>query len=78
MAEKVRKKRGGQPGNKNAIGNRGGGAPLGNKNAWRHGVYERWPPIYPSEKKYLKMAEEREEIKREKLYKYCKEQGLIK
>lgn len=33
------KSRGGQQGNKNAIGNRGGGAPKGNKNNLRHGIY---------------------------------------
>lgn len=47
----VKRKRGGQPGNQNAAGNRGGapygnknavgyGAPLGNKNALKHGLYE--------------------------------------
>ena len=34
-----KRKRGGQPGNKNALGNRGGGAPYGNKNAEIHGLY---------------------------------------
>lgn len=45
------RRRGGQPGNKNAVGNKGGapignrnaaghGAPLGNKNAVKHGLYE--------------------------------------
>lgn len=33
------RKRGGQPGNKNAKGNPGGGAPLGNKNAEKDGAY---------------------------------------
>jgi len=33
--------RGGQPGNKNAAGNKGGGAPLGNRNAVKHGGYAR-------------------------------------
>ena len=47
----MKRKRGGQPGNKNAIGNRGGapvgnrnavgyGAPYGNKNAVKTGEYE--------------------------------------
>lgn len=37
--EKVhRKKRGGQPNNQNAKGNRGGGAPVGNENAKGHGA----------------------------------------
>lgn len=33
--------RGGQPGNKNAAGNKGGGAPRGNRNAVKHGGYAR-------------------------------------
>lgn len=37
-----KRKRGGQPGNKNAVGNNGG-APLGNKNAWKHGA---WSKVY--------------------------------
>ena len=32
--------KGGQPGNQNALGNRGGAAPPGNKNAVTHGAYE--------------------------------------
>lgn len=35
------RRRGGQPGNKNAAGNKGGGAPLGNRNAVKHGGYAR-------------------------------------
>lgn len=49
----VKRKRGGQPGNQNAIGNHGGapignknavghGAPFGNKNALKHGLYSRF------------------------------------
>lgn len=34
------RKRGGQPGNTNAIGNKGGAAPPGNKNGWKNGNYE--------------------------------------
>lgn len=34
-------KRGAQPNNKNAVGNSGGGAPKGNKNNWKHGIYEK-------------------------------------
>jgi uncharacterized protein YjcR len=34
------RKRGGQPGNHNAVGNKGGGAPPGNKNGWKNGKYE--------------------------------------
>lgn len=37
----VKRKQGGQRGNKNAVGNPGGAAPLGNKNNLRHGAYER-------------------------------------
>lgn len=37
---KPTRKRGGQPGNNNAIGNKGGGAPPGNKNNWKNGKYE--------------------------------------
>lgn len=36
----TKRKKGGQPGNKNAVGNHGGGPP-GNKNNLRHGAYER-------------------------------------
>lgn len=36
----VTKHRGGQPGNRNAAGNKGGAAPPGNKNAVKHGAYE--------------------------------------
>ena len=34
------RKRGGQPGNQNAAGNKGGGAPPGNQNGWKNGMYE--------------------------------------
>ena len=37
----VKRKRGGQRGNKNAARNPGGGAPSGNSNNFRHGAYER-------------------------------------
>lgn len=33
------RKPGGQPGNKNAVGNSGGGAPAGNENAMKDGAY---------------------------------------
>ena len=36
----IKRREGGQPGNKNAVGNNGG-APPGNKNNLRHGAYER-------------------------------------
>lgn len=40
----AKRKRGGQPGNKNAIGNKGGAAPAGNKNAEKHGFFAKWLP----------------------------------
>ena len=40
-----KKKSGGQPGNKNAVGNKGGpGAPPGNQRAKRHGLFSRYIP----------------------------------
>ena len=42
--KKVRTQRGGQPGNKNAVGNKGGSAPPGNKNAEKHGFFAKWLP----------------------------------
>lgn len=38
--EKVRTQKGGQPGNKNAVGNKGGAAPKENKNAVKTGEFE--------------------------------------
>ena len=40
----AKRKRGGQPGNKNAVGNKGGAAPVGNKNAEKHGFFAKWLP----------------------------------
>lgn len=37
----TKRKRGGQPGNNNAVGNSGGAAPPGNKNGLKHGAYEK-------------------------------------
>ena len=47
--------RGGQPGNKNAAGNRGGGAPRGNRNAVKHGGYARitFDSLSEDEKEFL-------------------------
>ena len=54
-----RRKRGGQPGNKNAVGNRGGGAPPGNKNAWKNGMYESlWMSQIAAEHKFKLMQME--------------------
>ncbi len=38
------RKRGGQPGNKNAVGNEGGAAPEGNKNAEKFGFFSKFLP----------------------------------
>ncbi len=38
--ERSRKNKGGQPNNKNAVGNKGGAAPVGNLNAIKHGAYQ--------------------------------------
>lgn len=43
-SERSVKNKGGQPGNKNAVGNKGGAAPEGNKNAERHGFFAKWLP----------------------------------
>lgn len=40
----VHTKKGGQPGNKNAIGNKGGAAPAGNQNAVTHGFFSKFLP----------------------------------
>lgn len=42
-SERSNRKKGGQPGNKNAVGN-DGGAPEGNKNAEKHGFFAKWLP----------------------------------
>lgn len=49
---KKRRKRGGQPGNKNAVG---GGAPYGNKNAETHGAYStvHLADLTPEERSYI-------------------------
>lgn len=49
---KQRRKRGGQPGNKNAVG---GGAPYGNKNAETHGAYStvHLADLMPEERAYI-------------------------
>ncbi|MCY9190089.1 phage terminase small subunit [Bacillus mojavensis] len=40
----VHTKKGGQPGNKNALGNKGGAAPAGNQNAVTHGFFSKFLP----------------------------------
>ena len=42
--ERSKNKKGGQPNNKNAIGNSGGGAPKENKNAETHGFFSKFLP----------------------------------
>lgn len=43
-SERSVKKKGGQPKNKNAVGNKGGAAPAENKNAEKHGFFSKWLP----------------------------------
>ncbi|MDP8527116.1 phage terminase small subunit [Bacillus subtilis] len=44
ISKSVHTKKGGQPGNKNAIGNKGGAAPAGNQNAVTHGFFSKFLP----------------------------------
>ncbi|MCY8164717.1 phage terminase small subunit [Bacillus inaquosorum] len=44
ISKSVHTKKGGQPGNKNAIGNKGGAAPTGNQNAVTHGFFSKFLP----------------------------------
>ena len=52
------RKPGGQPGNKNAVGNSGGGAPVGNLNAEKDGAYSTifFDTLTPEEKKIVEDA----------------------
>lgn len=52
------RKPGGQPGNKNAVGNSGGGAPVGNLNAEKDGTYSSifFDRLTPEEKKIVEDA----------------------
>lgn len=43
-SERSHKKKGGQPKNKNAVGNSGGAAPKQNTNAEKHGFFAKWLP----------------------------------
>lgn len=56
--EKITKKRGAQPGNKNAKGNPGGGAPVGNSNAEKEGAYSAifYENLSPAEKQIVENA----------------------
>lgn len=51
------RKRGGQPGNKNACGNSGGGAPAGNQNGRKHGGYGRLWPLSDEEMEMISTME---------------------
>lgn len=44
IPETVPNKRGAPWRNKNAVGNKGGGAPLGNSNAYKNGMFSKWLP----------------------------------
>ena len=66
----MKRKRGGQPGNKNAEGNKGG-APYGNMNAWKHGGYavvnlRRAVAQYSIEKRLNEMTPEQIRILRDR------------
>lgn len=52
------RKPGGQPGNKNAVGNPGGGAPVGNENAMKDGAYATifFDKLTPEEKQIVENA----------------------
>ena len=56
--EQITKKRGAQPGNKNAKGNPGGGAPAGNSNAEKEGAYSAifYENLSPAEKQIVENA----------------------
>jgi hypothetical protein len=64
-----KRKRGGQPGNKNAIGNRGGGAPIGNTNAQKHGLYGR-DGVLNRKSKATIQAEISEYLQQQRIFKY--------
>lgn len=44
ISKSMHTKKGGQPGNKNALGNKGGAAPAGNQNAVTHGFFSKFLP----------------------------------
>lgn len=44
LQKNTERSKGGQPGNKNSIGNKGGAAPAGNSNAEKHGFFAKWLP----------------------------------
>lgn len=58
-----KRKRGGQPGNRNAEGSRGGSAPLRNKNAETHGAYTTvyWDTLDEDELNLIKSMDDAEE-----------------
>lgn len=63
----TKRKRGGQPGNKNGVGH---GAPKGNKNNYKHGLYERiyWDTLDEEEKQMIQdMHYEEERLLQEQI-----------
>lgn len=58
-----KRKRGGQPGNRNAEGSKGGSAPLRNKNAETHGAYSKvyWDALDDEELTLIESMEDAEE-----------------
>ncbi|WP_287021515.1 phage terminase small subunit [Cohnella sp.] len=54
----LKRPRGAPKGNKNAVGNKGGGAPPGNTNAMKHGLYRKLMPDDPEFQELLEVAQE--------------------
>jgi hypothetical protein len=67
-----KRKRGAPKGNKNAVGNRGGGAPVGNTNAQKHGLYGREGLLNRKSQEKLK-HEIREWLHQQRVLKYWAE-----
>lgn len=58
----LKRSRGGQQGNKNAVGNSGGGAPEGNQNAIKHGMFRKFLPQDPEYLEIMEMVKEMEPL----------------
>lgn len=54
--KKIKIKVGAPHGNKNAVGNKGGGAPKGNLNGYRHGLYLTDKTMLPSKRELLRIV----------------------
>ncbi len=71
-SEKTLRKKGAQPGNKNAVGNSGGG-PVGNQKALKHGGYSSiyWDTLSDEERKMLEEEQLDEEAQLERQIDLC-------